>query len=313
MSGRRWYESLLEDNGLVEFRALPSGQHYWLLREQGWNGLQAAIHWCNRFRGPKGGLALGPDFANEDDRNAGGIGSGHFAQEFSAQNLYTSINRPFSDLTSQASRPFRNVDIETVTRIPFDFDPVCKAGAPSSQRELEATRMICGRLVSTLENMGWPMPALGCSGNGTHAIYRANLPNSAETQEQLRMIYRYLQIAYSTPDVRFDPSVCNAGRILRAYGSVNRKGRARRGRPYRRATIEMPTVYDLVEQRSIDALANMAARDLEKRQQDSSFSSATRKARSKSAGDYSSLDIVGLFRRIGLYLGPLIRYKAPMQ
>ncbi len=310
MNEREWYESLLEDNNLVEFRALPSGQHYWALAKSGLPGLQAAIYWCNRFRGPKVGLALGPDFEYEDDRTVGKIGAGHFLHEFSAQNLYTSINRPFNDLTFQASRPLRNADIQTVTRIPFDLDPVCRAGAPSTQLELEATNVIRGRLVSMLEKMGWPMPALGCSGNGTYAIYRTKLPNSAESQEQLRLIYRYLQFAFSTPDVRFDQSVCKPGRILRAYGSVNRKGRARRGRPYRRAAIKMPTAYELVEQRSIDALANIAARELGKRQQESSFSSATRNVRSKSTGDYSSLDIVGLFSRIGLYLAPLIGYKA---
>src|SRR4029434_9949746 len=62
-----------------------------------------------------------------------------------------------------------------------DLDPVRPKGIPSSSEELEAACQRRDELVTHLVGAGFPDPLRIRSGNGAWALWRVNLPNTAET------------------------------------------------------------------------------------------------------------------------------------
>lgn len=91
-------------------------------------------------------------------------------------NLYTSLNLPVATASNSMRGPaLRDADIQTITRIVFDVDPSRPAGQPATDAECAAAAAGRDLLVRVLTAHGWPVPALGMSGNGTHAVYRAKL------------------------------------------------------------------------------------------------------------------------------------------
>jgi hypothetical protein len=118
--------------------------------------------------------------------------------------LYTSLNRPYLRPVPNAfgTAPLRNEDIQTVTRLVLDFDPERPSGISSTDAEIAAACRVRDQVVTTLRAVGWPMPALGMSGNGAHAVFRACLhPDDAWRQGSallyagLRQQFEYLWLS----------------------------------------------------------------------------------------------------------------------
>ena len=178
-----------------------------------------------------------------------------------AGNTYTTINAPklmavTNDMTGPA---LRDADIGHLVRLPFDFDPVRGKGQPSNAEELALALARRDAFVQALRALGWPMPAMGMSGNGAHALFRWRVPNSPEFKEMLAALYRGMQLEFSTDQVLFDTTVRNAARIWRLYGSTNRKGAASADRPHRVAHINIPDRWSAVSPQLVERLANQYA------------------------------------------------------
>ena len=212
-----------------------------------------------------------------------------------AGNLYTSINAP--KLRSTYSGPVKNDDIAWITRLPFDFDPVRPTGVCSTRDELRLAEERLRRLQLSLHKRGWPTPLLACSGNGYHLMYRCRLPNTEVTRRQLKAIYIGLGEEYSDDLVLFDPSVRNPGRIIRLYGSWNRKGPDTKDRPHRKTTYFQPRDLRQVSRRQIESLAAVYTR----RQEAAPKPRSGAPASIAGAGDYATLDVVSWFQAHGLY------------
>ncbi len=255
---KNYLSALLNDTGVVEVRHLPSGQ-------------------SGRF--------------NDVDKLLMNL-DGYQHQG----NLYTSLNRP-SD--QSASNQFKDSalcdkDINRIVRLPFDFDPV-RGNEASTEAELQAAKIRAEGLIQRLYVQGFPMPLVAMSGNGYHLQYRCALPVNDETRQMLKAIYTGLRSELSDDEVEFDSTVRNPSRILRLYGTLNRKGRHTAERPWRMTSCKMPRDWRQVRTQQIEQLAELYV----KKQPEKTSVSADRNF--IGSGDYVSLDIVSWFKALGLY------------
>jgi len=203
---------------------------------------------------------------------------------------FITLNRPKPGVKGA----FRDTDIERIVRIPFDFDPPRPAGSNSTDVELEQAEQAAIFAENLLKSFGWPSPAGGMSGNGYHLIYRVSLPNDAETRHLLSLLHN--GVRNRVPES--DQTVRNPSRILRLYGTTNRKGPNLPHRPQRRAEVWLPESWREVTASAFRHAAECLAPLL---------TPAPPPTRHKlhGRGDYSSLNVVDLFRSHRLYKGPL--------
>ena len=214
-------------------------------------------------------------------------------------NLYMSLNapKPRSVTKTMSGKPVRDADIGWIVRLPFDFDPQRPTGICSTEDELKLACESRDGFVTAMRSLDWPMPLLAKSGNGYHAVYRTRLPANAETKEMLRTIYYGLHSDFDTPEVSFDRTVRNPGRIFRLYGTVNRKGGNTAERPHRKSTVLIPAEWRQVTQQQVERLANAYAKQT--RPKTKRVSSCRQTINGK--GDYTTLNIVSWFQSHGLY------------
>jgi len=181
----------------------------------------------------------------------------------SVGNLYVTLNRPVPSkraANTMGRRGLHDEDIERIVRLPFDFDPVRPTGTSSTARELAMAVVQRDRFGAAQYALGWPMPALGVSGNGAHAIYRCMLRAGPHTRDALRIPYTAFKNDFSTESVLFDSTVYNASRIWRLYGTINRKGIPTDERPHRRAEIVIPHTWAAVSPEQVFRLEPSSTR-----------------------------------------------------
>jgi hypothetical protein len=219
-------------------------------------------------------------------------------------NLYTSLNapRPRRVINRMEGKAITNRTVGLVTRILFDLDPVREPGTNSDEWELDAARVRLRGLVQDLQRLGWRIPVCGMSGNGYHAQYRTKLPNNHETKEMLKHLYSGLAVLYTDYVVKFDVTVRNPGRIVRLYGTINRKGTTSKERPHRRSWVWLPEVWPLITANKIEHLANHFA------QQNKPQPRQTVTPKLYGRGDYKTIDAVSWFVSHGLYLHHIERH-----
>ena len=262
----QWFEDLIFDAGIVEVRiATASG---------GWRSrwFDAADELIGFLRGlPAGATA------------------------------YSSLNRPRSDHLRRGA--LRDADVQTITRIVFDFDPIRPPGAPSTEAELQGAYKCALELVRMLRAFGWPQAAIGQSGNGVHVVFRTKLKATPAWKQTAGALYFALRGRLSEScrehGVIFDCSVRNPARVWRIYGTLNPKGEPTLERPHRVASIRLPRsgwqpVRADVIQRTVDALSPV----VEQRRQSRPVGSAKPRGR----GDFNTLDVVAWMKAHGLYI-----------
>lgn len=223
--------------------------------------------------------------------------------------LYCTLNKPSNRLITNAfgAEPLRNDDMEVIKRIPFDFDPIRPTDASSTDAEMEAAIECRNEVVTAMQTVGWPMPAMALSGNGAHAIWRCSIKSDDQWRMAANIIYSQVKSQFSSMfearGVKFDTSIKNPGRILRLYGTVNRKGQNTVLRPHRLSSVRIPPTWQNVTVSQVQDLANRWAKShrAEVRQ---AFSSRNIGGK----GDYRTLDVVDWFRAKGMYEKPAGMY-----
>jgi hypothetical protein len=118
-----------------------------------------------------------------------------------------------------------------------DADPVRPAGISSTDAEKEAALDTLRKVVSHLSDAGWPAPVTADSGNGYHALYKLDLPNTAEVEAAVKNVLKYLDKKFSNAAVKIDTAVHDPNRITKAYGTMAGKGENTPERPHRRSAI----------------------------------------------------------------------------
>lgn len=226
---------------------------------------------------------------------------------------YLTLNRPRPDLVASNAMtddPLRDDDIATITRLPFDLDPVRPTGASSTDAELAAAMRVRVHLVNLLSAAGWPMPALGMSGNGAHAVYRVMVKNTAEWRTGVATLYYAIRSRLAevcaAERVAFDVSVRNPARVWRIYGTVNAKGEATSDRPHRRAEITLPAgPWQAVPLRILERTITTWSPVVQAEQRQTRQERREAVARIEGRGDYSTLNVVAWFAAHGAYGRPL--------
>ena len=278
MSNARWLKAAFEDNGQVEVRGLllnPVGnRHTWTGLYDNADALVRDVRAANR--------------------------SGEF------KGLYALLNRPFKRQPTNRMTPAiyttRDRDIERITRLVFDFDPV-RSEPNSDDEELEEAKSKACKLAEFLLARGWPEPLYAMSGNGWHLQWRVDMPADKQTRDTLAPIYRGLKLRFDTPEVAFDTAVRNPSRIFRLYGTKARKGVDEPHRPRRVTQCWTPEKWERVDLELIEMLADEVKPAKPKLLRTTGSSSAP--PSSGRRGDYRTLDVVGWFASNGHYLRDL--------
>ncbi|HEV2202211.1 MAG TPA: DUF927 domain-containing protein [Bryobacteraceae bacterium] len=111
----------------------------------------------------------------------------------------------------------------------------------ATDTEKGSARLVMERVRSHFAGLGWPRPIIADSGSGFHVLYAVDLPNDAPSRQLLKSATARAAAIFTTPEVKLDVSVSNPARIIRLWGTVNRKGTHTPERPWRRsALLEVP-------------------------------------------------------------------------
>lgn len=150
-----------------------------------------------------------------------------------AYGVYITMN----PLAPGATAPAR--DVSTLCRrwVLVDIDPVRPAGVSATEAEMQAALMLGNHVAATLGARGWPQPRIVASGNGCHLLYPVELPNDEDSTALVRSVLSALATEFDTRALTVDTSVSNPSRIVRAPGTVARKGLHTAERPHRIATL----------------------------------------------------------------------------
>lgn len=190
--------------------------------------------------------------------------------KLSNASVYVTLNPVKRSLLARAKNRFvratsggqaKDGDILKRAWFAIDVDPVRPKNLPASDDELRAAIAKRDAIVRWLQTRGWPACVKNTSGNGAHALFPVDLPNTKEIATTFKRALKALDAQFSDARVKVDTSVSNASRIWRLYGTVNRKGTASKQRPHRRAVIEvLPKLYANVSREQLDALAGLVAK-----------------------------------------------------
>ena len=137
--------------------------------------------------------------------------------------------RRFGDIDPGAS----DTDVAVRRWLLVDCDPVRPKGESATLEEVEAAMKRARAVFRFLRDQGFPDPIAAESGNGAHLLYRYDAP--ADDGEVHKRLLAALDRTLTDDVVKVDPDVCNASRIFRFYGTVNRKGPGTEDRPHRTA------------------------------------------------------------------------------
>jgi hypothetical protein len=204
-----------------------------------------------------------------------GVVSGYFsdhgalAKVLAARNgdvgVYVTMNpanpallaRSANHVRSKARVTTSDHDIATRRWLLVDCDPVRPAEISASDEEHETALERARDIARVLrEELGLPEPILADSGNGAHLLYRINLPNDEASANLLRRVLRALAARFDDSAVKIDQTVHNAARILKAYGTVTRKGDNLPERPHRISRIiAAPSRPEVVSRELLEELA----------------------------------------------------------
>jgi hypothetical protein len=168
------------------------------------------------------------------------------------EGVYTTLNPVRPELLARAQNKLKpyakhtTSDADIVIRrwILFDYDVRRLAGISSTDAEHEAA------LVASRVGRHWLCDELGFSpqsilladsGNGAHVLVRIALENTLDATVLVRRCLEAAALYCNTTDVLIDPTVYNAARIVKLYGTVAAKGDATLERPHRLARLlEVP-------------------------------------------------------------------------
>ncbi len=141
----------------------------------------------------------------------------------------------------------------------IDADPERPSGISATDAEHAAALARVVELGIFLAGCGWPEPVIASSGNGGHANYAIDLPNTEDSTLLIQRCLLALSMKFTDEAVKIDTSVYNAARIWKLYGTKAVKGDSTADRPHRYAEIlSKPEVLAPVKIEQLQALASLA-------------------------------------------------------
>ena len=116
----------------------------------------------------------------------------------------------------------------------IDLDPKRPKGIPSTDAEHAAALAKAAQIIKALTADRWAYPAVMDSGNGAALFYRIELPNDDASLDLIKRCLAELGRRFDDA-VEVDQTGCNASRIIRVPGTINRKGHGTPEQPHRPA------------------------------------------------------------------------------
>ncbi len=139
----------------------------------------------------------------------------------------------------------------------IDADPIRITGISSTDEEHQTALDRIDTLVAYLAGLGWSEPITGDSGNGGHADFAIDLPETPESTSLLQKCLQALSQRFTDDKVKIDTSVFNAARIWKLYGTKAIKGEDTKDRPHRYSRIlSKPEITKTVSLEQLQALAS---------------------------------------------------------
>ena len=132
----------------------------------------------------------------------------------------------------------------------IDIDPIGTRpkGEPSTEEEKENAWAAASAIHGQLTDAGFTSLIVADSGNGWHIMAPIDLPNTPETTNTIKKLLAALGRQHGTELIDIDPSICNAARIWKLYGTWARKGTHTAERPHRlagfHAAFPLPTAEE---------------------------------------------------------------------
>lgn len=151
-------------------------------------------------------------------------------------------------------------DSEIVRRelLLIDVDPKRPAGVSSTDEELQSSEIVLMEVVSFLTSEGFPEPVIACSGNGYHALYKVDSPNTKEVTQLYKDFLYALDSKFSNEKAQIDKTTYNAARITKMYGTMACKGDSTESRPHRRSRIvQAPDKLEVVNEVLLKKVADL--------------------------------------------------------
>ncbi len=180
--------------------------------------------------------------------------------------VYITLNPVPRDLLARAANRLktnaRNTtgDTEITGRrwLFLDADAIRLKGISANEAEHDAALAKGAAIRDFLRAEGWPDPVEADSGNGSHDLYRVDLPNDEASRDLLSRVIQALRARFNDAAVEVDDKTFNAARICKLYGTIAAKGDDVPGldRPHRRAALlRVPDEITPVPLALLEALA----------------------------------------------------------
>jgi hypothetical protein len=167
------------------------------------------------------------------------------------------LARAANRLKSRASTTTSDKDIVGRRWLPLDLDPVRPTAISSTEQEHEAALERACSIRFDLTGEGWSAPILGDSGNGAYLLYPIDLPNDDATTQLVQAVLKALAARFDDNVVKVDPTVFNAGRIVKCFGTTARKGDFTLERPHRLSRLlDIPDRFQPVPRQLLERLAD---------------------------------------------------------
>ena len=122
-------------------------------------------------------------------------------------------------------------DVPFRRRFLLDFDPK-RENKIATDYQWDDAYNTAVRAKAWLQSYGYRGIILASSGNGCHLLVPCNLPNDSASKELVRKVQRAVSEKFSTATVECE-CFPDANRLVRAYGSTNKKGTPTEGMQHR--------------------------------------------------------------------------------
>ncbi len=177
-----------------------------------------------------------------DDPDAAATAAGDVTMQ--ATGVYVTLNPPNPALLarganrlSRAERGATTSDGEIAERqfMVVDVDSVRPSGICATDAERESARIVARAVRDDVIARGGSQPAIVDTGNGFQLSFAIEEP--ADDSDLVKRCLHAFDALHSTRQAKVDTTCCNASRIVRLAGTLNRKGDSTADRPHRMARL----------------------------------------------------------------------------
>lgn len=149
----------------------------------------------------------------------------------------------------------------------IDVDAMRPTGTSATDSEMGAAAAVATRIHGTLSGIleGDGALAYGHSGNGRMVLVALeHLPNDEKLLRTVKAILVALDRLFSNAEAHIDPSVCDAKRLIPAWGTTKKKGAANvEERPHRRTALLCANVVERIGMADVERVLHTLREDLD--------------------------------------------------